>query len=391
MTTREAPANAVAAVTHHDPYPYYAELVGTRPLQRDDGLGVWVAASAAAVSAVFTSEICRVRPMAEPVPKAIAGTAAGDVFGRMVRMNDGAYHLRMKPSVSATIAMLDLAVVQRHAEAAAQTLAAELQPAAHPARIADFAFRLPPCTLGALLGLPADALPGVATAAGEFVRGLAPGATAPDVERGATAAKGLIEAVRSLPRYRGASDDTVANVVGFFWQSYEATAALVGNTLVALGTLPEVRERVAREPASLPAVVSEVTRWDAPVQNTRRWVAVDGDVAGQTMRAGDAILLVLAAANRDPAANAEPARFDIARRERRVFTFGFGAHACPGEALAVTIASAGVARLLADGVGPELIARSYTYRPSANVRMPLFEAGGPEMAPRPPVARAAPA
>ena len=372
MATPEAPANAVAAVTHPDPYPYYAELVATRPLQRDDGLGLWIAASAAAVSAVFTSDLCRVRPPAEPVPKAIAGTAAGDIFGRMVRMNDGAYHLRMKPSVSATVAMLDLAVVQRHADAAAQALATELQPAGHPARIADFAFRLAPCTLGALLGVPADAVPGVATAAGEFVRGLAPGATAPDVERGATAATGLVEAVRTLPRYRSASEETVANVVGFFWQSYEATAALVGNTLVALGTLPELCERVAREPAFLPAVVSEVTRWDAPVQNTRRFVAADGDVAGQPMKSGDTVLLVLAAANRDPAANAEPARFDIARRERRVFTFGFGAHACPGEALAVTIASAGVARLLADGVAPERLTRAYTYRPSANMRMPLF-------------------
>ena len=372
MTRSDAPVDAIAAVTHPDPYPYYAGLVTARPVHRDDGLGLWVAASAAAVSAVFTSAICRVRPTAEPVPRTIAGTAAGNVFGRMVRMNDGAYHLRMKPSVSATVAMLDPALVRRHAEAAAQTLAAELAPAAHPARIADFAFRLPPYTLGALLGLEAGALPGVAVAAGELVRGLAPGAAAAEVERGAAAATALVGAVRTLPRYRGAGEDTVANVVGFFWQSYEATAALVGNTLVALAAHAEARERVAREPAALPAVVSEVTRWDAPVQNTRRFVATDGEVAGQAMQAGDTVLLVLAAANRDPGANAEPARFDLGRRERRVFTFGFGAHACPGEALAVTIASAGVARLLADGVEPARVAASRTYRPSANMRMPLF-------------------
>jgi len=368
----ESPANAIAAVTHPDPYPYYADLVATRPLHRDDALGLWVAASAAAVAAAFTSEICRVRPTAEPVPNALAGTAAGDVFGRMVRMNDGAYHMRMKPGVSATVAMLDPGAITQHAGTAAQRLADELRPAAQPARIADFAFRLPPYTIGALLGLPAGVLPAVAAGTGDFVRGMAPGASAADVERGAAAARALIDAVRALPRYQGANDESVANVVGFFWQSYEATAALIASTLVALARHADARELVRRQPQALAAVVSEVTRHDAPVQNTRRFVAAPGDVGGQAMQAGDTVLLVLAAANRDPAANADPARFDPARRERRSFTFSFGAHACPGETLAVLMASAGVARLLADGVEPERVASAYSYRPSPNMRMPLF-------------------
>ncbi len=201
---------------------------------------------------------------------------------------------------------------------------------------------------------------------------MAPGASAADVERGAAAARALIDAVRTLPRYQAAGDETVANVVGFFWQSYEATAALIASTLVALARHGEARELVRRQPQALPAVVSEVTRHDAPVQNTRRFVAAPGVVAGQAMKEGDTVLLVLAAANRDPAANADPARFDPARRERRSFTFSFGAHACPGETLAVLMASAGVARLLAGGVEPERLAGSFSYRPSANMRMPLF-------------------
>jgi len=86
---------------------------------------------------------------------------------------------------------------------------------------------------------------------------------------------------------------------------------------VALARHADARELVRRQPQALAAVVSEVTRHDAPVQNTRRFVAAPGDVGGQAMQAGDTVLLVLAAANRDPAANADPARFDPARRERR--------------------------------------------------------------------------
>lgn len=78
------------------------------------------------------------------------------------------------------------------------------------------------------------------------------------------------------------------------------------------------------------------------------------------------------AANRDPAANAHPDRFDASRRERRSFTFGLGPHACPGEAVAVAIATAGVAALLAAGVAPERVAAAPTYRPSVNTRIPLF-------------------
>jgi cytochrome P450 len=67
----DQPATPIAAVTHADPYPYYAALVAERPLYRDDALGLWVASSAAAVRAVMTSELCRVRPADEPVPKAL--------------------------------------------------------------------------------------------------------------------------------------------------------------------------------------------------------------------------------------------------------------------------------------------------------------------------------
>ncbi len=93
------------------------------------------------------------------------------------------------------------------------------------------------------------------------------------------------------------------------------------------------------------------------------------------MAAGDAILVVLAAANRDPAANREPDRFDPARPDRRIFTFGAAAHACPGEALAAAIAEAGVEELLRSGVDLERLAAGVTYRASANLRVPLFDGG----------------
>src|ERR1700730_9947136 len=98
------PSDPIAAVTHRDPYPYYARLVAERPLYFDPDLGLWVASSAEAVAAVLASERCRVRPPAEPVPAAIAGTPAGEVFRRLVRMTDGEAHGPLKQAVSAALA-----------------------------------------------------------------------------------------------------------------------------------------------------------------------------------------------------------------------------------------------------------------------------------------------
>jgi cytochrome P450 len=84
------------------------------------------------------------------------------------------------------------------------------------------------------------------------------------------------------------------------------------------------------------------------------------------------MLLVLAAANRDPACNPEPDRFLADRPARRIFGFGHGPHACPGQALALDIAGAALATLAAHGGLPRPGAVAWTYRPSLNGRIPVF-------------------
>ncbi len=163
----------------------------------------------------------------------------------------------------------------------------------------------------------------------------------------------------------------VTNGIGFLFQAYDATAGLIGNTLLALASHPDVHARLVTDPGLLPDVIEEVLRYDPPVQNTRRYVAHDGAIAGQDMHGSDGILVVLAAASRDPLVNPRPERFDIFREGRRLFTFGAGVHACPGESLATTVAHAGIAQLLAAGTGLEWLPQRATYHPSHNVRIAL--------------------
>lgn len=388
------PDNPIAAVTHLDPYPYYAELVARQPLYRDETLGMWVASSAAAVSAVLTSDLCRVRPPSEPVPRPLLGSSAGDLFGRLVRMNDGAYHAALKPAVSATIHYIEATRITEQGHTWARFLLEARQPQTASRYLHDFAFHLPVYVIASLLGVPQDKLYHMALWMSDFVRCLASGSSAEQIERGKAAASHLLALFRSLlSRSRADSSRSllltlaeqakeangedeehriIANGIGLVFQSYEATAGLIGNTLVALAALPEVHAQVGADAGLLPFVIQEVLRYDSPVQNTRRFLAQDGMVAGQPMQAGDAVLVVLAAANRDPAVNPHPERFEVDRTDRRLFTFGAGSHACPGDTLAALIAQAGIEALIASRRDPASLVNPVAYRPSANVRIALL-------------------
>jgi cytochrome P450 len=386
------PTDPIAAVTHPDPYPFYADLVAKRPLYRDPALGLWIASSADAVTAVLTSDLCRVRPPTEPVPPALHGTAAGTIFRHLVRFNDGAHHCPFKEAVAIALAEATVAHAAERSFNWARSLSEKTEPTRDPGRLSRFAFHLPIYVAASLLGVPDDLLPQAALWAGDFARCLAPGAGPEEVARGTVAAGQLLALFRDLgPKLlmgsadslmtmlaregrrvgREGSDAIVANGIGFLFQAYDATAGLIGNAILALATHPTMLARVVADPTLLTGAIEEVLRYDPPVQNTRRFVSRDGTIAGEEMGEGDAILVILAAASRDPSANPAPERFDISRADRRLFTFGTGIHACPGASLATTIARAAIAHLLASGADPGQLAIPATYRPSHNVRIAL--------------------
>lgn len=382
------PQDPITAVTHPDPYAYYASLVAHKPLYYDDSLRLWVASSAGAVTAVLTNDLCRVRPATEPIPVALHGSPAANIFRHLVRMNDGERHFPFKLAAAAALASIDAVQVAQQSGKWAQLLLEESGSKAIPDDLSRFAFHLPVYVMGSLLGVPPEMLNQTALWMSDFARCFAPASSPDQIEKGKTAAGHLLKMFRPLlARENGLLsalareakrigreeiDVIIANGIGFLSQAYEATAGLIGNTLLALASRLEMRNRITSDPNLLRPVIQEVLRYDSPVQNTRRFLAQDGCVADKKMKAGDVILVVLAAANRDPSVNPNPERFDVFRKERQIFTFGVGSHACPGEALATTIAKAGVERLIKSGVDLERLAETMTYRASANTRIPLF-------------------
>lgn len=358
MDMMTVPLDPLAAATHPDPYPYYERLAQELDPVFDASAGAWIAANAPLVEAVFRHESARVRPPGKPVPDNLAGSATGSVFASFARTNDGERHRAARASVEGAVAGL-AAALERHAGARAIALGAELDVANDASALDAFVERYGVYVLAASLGVPREGLPAVFESTRAFARALAPNASAQELAAGASAS-------RELSKRFGGPD-----CIAILFQSYDGTRGAIGSTLSALHRHPEFAAAIARDPLAAPAVVEEALRHDSPVQNTRRYFADDAALAGACIRAGDTVLLVLAAANRDARVNPDPARFDPSRKAPRSYTFGIGAHACPGKAVAVTIAVHAVRFLLAHGLDVEGL-RVARYHPALNVRIPLF-------------------
>jgi cytochrome P450 family 142 subfamily A polypeptide 1 len=115
----------------------------------------------------------------------------------------------------------------------------------------------------------------------------------------------------------------------------ETTRTVIGTMIRELALQPEQRRQLLRRPDLLSTTaVEEFIRWVTPVLNMRRTSTVDHELHGQEIHEGDELLLLYAAANRDPRAFDAPDVLDVARPHVRHVAFGFGTHFCLGAHLA---------------------------------------------------------
>jgi cytochrome P450 len=372
------------AASHPDPYSYYTTMVQERPFGRDERAGMWIAASAAAVETVLLSPDFDVRPGNDRVPRAIDGAPAGAIFSRLARMNDGRFHEQVKPAVESALDAVDPSAV---ADLAGDLAAPLLRDGV--VDLGRLLFDVPVGALAVALGVAEADVARTAAAVTAFAGCIPASATPTAIEAANAGAARLLdefgaivsaqaaEPVRRLVRGcpMAATDPLVpvANAIGLLSQTIEATAGLIGNSLVALARRPAVAAEAAVDRAIATAVVREVVRYDAPIQNTRRFASVTTDVTGTEVKAGDVVLVVLAAANRDPATNSDPDAFQLDRGSPRTYTFGLGRHRCPGERFAIAIAARIVHDFLRAGHDLAGLA-DVSYLPLVNARIPDFRA-----------------
>lgn len=115
---------------------------------------------------------------------------------------------------------------------------------------------------------------------------------------------------------------------------HETTASALALATLTLLDHPGVLAELRAEPSLIPGAVDELLRFTSVVDGMARFATRDAELGGQRILAGDAVVLVLSSANRDPAAFGGPDTVDPRRPARHHVSFGHGVHQCIGQNLA---------------------------------------------------------
>lgn len=129
-------------------------------------------------------------------------------------------------------------------------------------------------------------------------------------------------------------DELIANMAMSYFAGFETTTNAIGNGTLALLRYLDQFDALRHDPALIEKAVEELLRYDAPVPYAVRYAIRDIEIVGHHIPRGGTLLLMLGAANRDPAVFVDPDRLDITRDARHHVAFSHGIHYCLGAALA---------------------------------------------------------
>ena len=129
-------------------------------------------------------------------------------------------------------------------------------------------------------------------------------------------------------------DEAGMLVRSFLSAGIDTTVYGLGNALYCMARYPRQWSVLRENPNLIRGAFEEVLRFEAPVQSFFRTTTRDVEVGGVRLADGQKVLLLFAAANRDPRRWDNPDRFDVTRRAAGHMTFGTGIHGCVGQAVA---------------------------------------------------------
>ncbi|HEX2131901.1 MAG TPA: cytochrome P450 [Actinophytocola sp.] len=355
-----------------DPYPAFAALRDEGEVHFHPGLGLAVAVSHAACSAVLRDRSAG-RLWTDATP--LGSFEAFNLLHRNSLLeSEPPRHTRLRRLISSAFARGHTARLTPWVAGLAESLVSSLAEAIDRDGSADLlthvAGPLPVEVIAELLGVPAadrpllrpwsnaivkmyeyDLAPSLAaaaeTASAEFVaylRSLA-------ADRTSAPGDDLISDLVSVRdgSDRLSSDELVGTAVLLLMAGHEATVNVIGNGVHALLRHRAEWERLVSASSSLPSLlptaVEELIRYDSPLQLFERTALADVTVAGHEVPAGSKVAALLGAAARDPLVFDEPDRLDVGRSPNPHLGFGAGIHYCVGAPLARVEVSAALSAL----------------------------------------------
>lgn len=358
-----------------DPYPTYAALRDRHPVWRRPGRGDWVITSRADIARLLrAAELGHGEP--GPELDGSGSMSATILAARRSAMlwftkRNAPDHGRLRGVVRDSLSPAALHALDGLIRTETARL---LNMATGPFDLMrDLARPLPALVIAALIGIPE----GLRVSLMAAIRRTAPAADidpGPEREAEGWFALSMVnmgfrrlllraadegEPTRGLPplvsrlaaaRRRGvlSEDEAVAQLSLMLFAGHATTEALIGNLVLTLLRHPDQLALLRERPSLIDGAIEEVLRVDPPAQVVTRTALADLEIGGRVIRAGDRVLLVIAAAGHEP-----ERPFDVTSGGARGhMAFGAGMHACPGAMLARAQARIAVGSLIA--MAPDL-------------------------------------
>jgi cytochrome P450 len=262
-------------------------------------------------------------------------------------------HRRLRDIVDEAFRRRAILEMEPRILAIANELAEELFRDGSPADLVDrYARKLPLSVICELLGLPLADRPKFTAWASGFTRVKGPIgflSRVPNIFAMRRYLKGKLETAREeggegliaelvrVEKEGGkiSRDEMVAMLFLLLFAGHEATTHLISGSVYELLKNPGLRDWLEEDWKRANLAVEEFLRFISPVQFTKpRFVRKDIELGGVRLRQGEKIMAMLAAANLDPQANANPEQLDLERKPNRHIAFGTGVHFCLGHQLA---------------------------------------------------------
>ena len=331
-----------------DPYTSYRELREQDPIHWSEALGHWVLTRYADVVSVLKDE--RFSAANRPPQRR---------WGRPTTMvtADPPDHGRLRKSVRHRFSLTAINAQRPRI----QEIVDELLDVAEPPGEMDFVAQLsrpfPRTVMLGLLGVPDPLLSGSLHEAtppkpaakdsgkGSKLRGvaLAPGTAMPgeryfeealEKHREELTDDLLGELLKAEAGREMSPEEVLDTAVILYAAGQETTAKMIANCLYHLLKNPDQLAALRADPSLLESTTEELLRFEAPAHAITRRATADVALGEETIRKGEKVLCILAAANRDPAVFDDPERLDITRESNPHIAFGTGIHACLGATLA---------------------------------------------------------
>ncbi|HEY7984344.1 MAG TPA: cytochrome P450, partial [Ktedonobacterales bacterium] len=361
---------------HANPYPFYQRLRASAPVHHDAQFG-WVFTRHADVVAALrdphmSAERARLGKVEIPEHVRELVAPALRAFLRQMLFLDPPDHTRLRALVNKAFTPRAVAAMRQQVQVIVDELLDEIAAGGATADLIErFAYPLPVVVIAQMMGVPRADHDQFTAWTGEL--GALIGGTALTPERAPQALSAVLRMMdyfrriiadhRAHPRDdllqalisaedRGdvlSEDELLGNCMLLLAAGHGTTTHLIGNGLVALFQHPDQWARLVERPELAASAVTEILRYDGTVQMTSRKARVPVTIGGQRVEAGEQVVTVLAAANRDPAQFPDPDRLDLTRAENRHVAFGHGIHYCVGAPLAQVegqVALASIARRL---------------------------------------------